>query len=167
MFQNLNNSNEEEYKQEEKKPKINIKNLFQEQNLFLVDLTVSPENKIEVFIDSLKGVNVGTCRTVCKELEALLDRESEDFDLTVSSAGIGYPFKVPQQYEKNLNNLVEVRLQNGNKLQGKLKAYSEKGIVLECEEKQSVEGKKKKETVRVEKNIDFIEIKEVKDIVIF
>ena len=144
-----------------------IERIAQEQNLFLVDLTVSPENKIEVFIDSLKGVNVGTCRTVCKELEALLDRESEDFDLTVSSAGIGYPFKVPQQYEKNLNNLVEVRLQNGNKLQGKLKAYSEKGIVLECEEKQSVEGKKKKETVRVEKNIDFIEIKEVKDIVIF
>lgn len=141
--------------------------IIEEQGVFLVNLTLSPENVIEVYIDSMTGVNVATCREVCKQLEAQLDRESEDFELTVSSAGIGSPFKVPQQYEKNLNKAVEVKLSNGEKIQGILKTYSEKGISLEQEEKRTIEGTKKKETVKVNRNIDFTEIKEVKDIIIF
>ena len=104
---------------------------------------------------------------ISKQLDAQLDRDIEDYDLTVSSAGIGYPFKVPQQYEKNLGNQVEVKLQNGEKLQGTLKSHSEAGIVMECEEKVAVEGKKKKSIVKVEKEIHFTDIKEVKDIVVF
>lgn len=141
--------------------------IIEGQGVFLVNLTLSPENVIEVYIDSMTGVNVATCREVCKQLEAQLDRESEDFELTVSSAGIGSPFKVPQQYEKNLNKAVEVKLSNGEKIQGILKTYSEKGISLEQEEKRTIEGTKKKETVKVNRNIDFTEIKEVKDIIIF
>ena len=94
-----------------------IESILEEGDLFLVDLIVSSENTIEVYIDSLQGVNVGTCRQICKKLEAQLDRETEDFALTVSSAGIGYPFKVPKQYEKNLNKEVEVKLQTGGKIQ--------------------------------------------------
>lgn len=144
-----------------------IESILEGSELFLVDLTVSTEGSIEVYIDSLEGVNVGTCRQVCKKLDAQLDRETEDFALTVSSAGIGYPFKVPKQYEKNLNKEVEVKLQTGGKMQGILKSYSEAGIILECEEKVAVEGKKKKSIVKMDKDIPFTDIKEVKDIVIF
>jgi len=144
-----------------------IETLIEGKGLFLVDLTVSLENEIEVYIDSMTGVNVATCREICKQLEVQLDRENEDFDLTVSSAGIGYPFKVPQQYQKNLNKEIEVKLTNGNKIKGTLTAHTEEGITLRWEEKRAVEGKKKKEIVQVERTLAFSEIKEVKDIVIF
>ena len=144
-----------------------IETMLQGTELLLVDLKVSLENSIEVYIDSLKGINVDSCVAISKQLDAQLDRDIEDYDLTVSSAGIGYPFKVPQQYEKNLGNQVEVKLQNGEKLQGILKSHSEAGIVMECEEKVAVEGKKKKSIVKVEKEIHFTDIKEVKDIVVF
>ena len=130
-----------------------IETILQGTDLFLVDLKVSPDNSIEVYIDSLKGINVDSCVTLSKQLDAKLDRDTEDFELTVSSAGIGYPFKVT--------------LQNGGKLQGILKSHSNTGIVIECEEKVTVEGKKKKSIVKVEKEIHFTDIKEVKDIVVF
>jgi len=144
-----------------------IETILQGTELFLVELKVSPENSIEIYIDSLKGINVDSCATISRQLDAQLDRDIEDYDLTVSSAGIGYPFKVPQQYEKNLGNRVEVKLQNGKKLEGILKSHSETGIVVECEEKVTVEGKKKKSIIKVEKEIPFNDIKEVKDIVVF
>ena len=98
--------------------------ILQGTDLFLVDLSVAADNSIEVEIDAPKGVNVDTCREVSRKLEEQLDRETEDFALTVCSAGIGYPFKVPQQYEKNIGNTVEVKLANGQKLEGTLKAHT-------------------------------------------
>lgn len=136
-------------------------------DLFLVDLSVSADNSIEVEIDAPKGVNVETCRDVSKKLEERLDRETEDFALTVCSAGIGYPFKVAQQYEKNIGNAVEAKLTNGKKVTGILKAHTPEGITMEVEEKVAVEGQKKKTTVKTEKHFQFTEIKEVKDIVTF
>ena len=144
-----------------------IKSILEGSELFLVDVSISADNSLEVYIDSLTGVNVGKCIEVCKKLDAQLDRETEDFAITVASAGIGYPFKVPQQYEKNLNKEVEAKLLTGEKIQGILKSYSDEGIVLECEEKVAVEGKKKKSLVKIDKSIQFKDIKEVKDIVIF
>lgn len=141
--------------------------ILQGTDLFLVDLSVDADNSIEVEIDAPKGVNVDTCREVSRKLEERLDRETEDFALTVCSAGIGYPFKVPQQYEKNIGNTVEVKLANGQKLEGTLKAHTENGITVEVEEKVAAEGKRKKTTVKTEKDIQFSEIKEVKDIVTF
>ena len=141
--------------------------ILQGTDLFLVDLSVAADNSIEVEIDAPKGVNVDTCREVSRKLEERLDRETEDFALTVCSAGIGYPFKVPQQYEKNIGNTVEVKLANGQKLEGTLKAHTENGITVEVEEKVAAEGKRKKTTVKTENDIQFSEIKEVKDIVTF
>ena len=141
--------------------------ILQGTDLFLVDLSVAADNSIEVEIDAPKGVNVDTCWEVSRKLEERLARETEDFALTVCSAGIGYPFKVPQQYEKNIGNTVEVKLANGQKLEGTLKAHTENGITVEVEEKVAAEGKRKKTTVKTEKDIQFSEIKEVKDIVTF
>ena len=141
--------------------------ILQGTDLFLVDLSVAADNSIEVEIDAPKGVNVDTCREVSRKLEERLDRETEDFALTVCSAGIGYPFKVPQQYEKNIGNTVEVKLANGQKLEGTLKAHTENGITVAVEAKVAAEGKRKKTTVKTEKDIQFSEIKEVKDIVTF
>ncbi len=145
-----------------------IESIIRDSELFLVDVHVSADNIIEVEIDSMKGVNVETCRTLNKQIEEILDREVEDFSLTVYSAGIGYPFKVPQQYIKNIGNRVEVLLTNGQKTEGILKAYNENAIIIETQEKQKEEGKKnKKIIVTLEKEIPHTDIKEVKDIIIF
>lgn len=136
-------------------------------DLFLVSATVSGDNKIEILIDSPTGVNITTCMEISRQLEKQLDRDAEDFELTVASAGIGYPFLVEGQYRKNIGNTVEVRLKEAGTLNGVLKAYDGDRIVIECEEKKSVEGKKKKETVKTEKTICLSDIRQIKDVVTF
>ena len=125
--------------------------ILQGTDLFLVDLSVAADNSIEVEIDAPKGVNVDTCREVSRKLEERLDRETEDFALTVCSAGIGYPFKVPQQYEKNIGNTVEVKLATGHKVYVTFKAHTENGITLEVEQKGAADVKRRKTTVKTEK----------------
>lgn len=135
--------------------------------LFLVDLKINKDNRIELYVDSLQGVDIQTCAKISREIEAQLDRNSEDFELTVSSAGIGYPFKVEGQYQKNLNKTVEVKLQDHSRLTGLLTAFDSESITLEYEEKKAVEGKKKKEPESIVKVIPRMEIREIKDIVRF
>lgn len=134
---------------------------------FLVDLKINKDNRIELYVDSLQGVDIQTCAKISREIEAQLDRNSEDFELTVSSAGIGYPFKVEGQYQKNLNKTVEVKLQDHSRLTGLLTAFDSESITLEYEEKKAVEGKKKKELESIVKVIPRMEIREIKDIVRF
>lgn len=141
--------------------------ILSQHNLFLVDLKISKSNVIEIFIDSMQGVNIQTCIDISREIESHLNRDEEDFELTVYSAGIGYPFKVAQQYLKNLNKMVELTFQDNRKLQGILKAYTPEDITLEYEEKKTIEGKKKKEIVKTEQTFPHMEIKEIKDVVIF
>ena len=146
----------------------NITNtILEPRGLFLVDLKISKENVIEIFIDALNGVNIQTCIEVSREIETHMNREEEDFELTVSSAGIGYPFKVEQQYEKNLTKTVEVKLKEGGKQEGLLKAFDAQSVTIEYEEKKVVEGSKKKQLVKTEKIINREEIKEIKDVVKF
>ena len=91
--------------------------------LFLADLKISRDNVIEVYVDSMTGVDIQTCIDLSKEIEKHLDRDAEDFELTVASAGIGYPFKVEQQYAKNVGKPVEAKLKDGRKIEGVLKAF--------------------------------------------
>lgn len=135
--------------------------------LFLVDLSVSKSNVIEIFIDAQNGVNIQTCMQISREIEQHFDRDIEDFELTVASAGIGYPFKVEGQFQKNIGKTVEVRLNDNTKLTGILTAVFPDMIHVECEEKKVVEGKKKKELVKAEKQIERKDIKQIKDIVTF
>lgn len=144
-----------------------VTSLLENSSLFLVNATVTGENKIEVLIDSPTGVNITTCMEISRQLEEKLDRETEDFELTVASAGIGYPFLVEGQYKKNIGNAVEIRLKDNAILSGILKAFNGDNIIVETEERKTIEGKKKKATIVTEKNIFLADIKQIKDIVTF
>ena len=85
---------------------------------FLVDLQVSPDDKIVVEIDHADGVWINDCEDLSRFIEAHLNRDEEDYELEVGSAGIGQPFKVHQQYVNNIGNEVEVMDQEGHKLKG-------------------------------------------------
>ena len=66
---------------------------------FMTDLTVSADDRIVVEIDHADGVWIEDCVELSKFIESRLDREEEDYELEVGSAGIGQPFKVVRQYE--------------------------------------------------------------------
>ena len=144
-----------------------IEPVLTEHHLFLVELKISKDYVIEVFVDALEGVNIQTCIAVSREIESSLNRDEEDFELTVSSAGLGYPFKVEQQYQKNLGKSVEIKLNDHTKLNGILLRFTPEEIVIEQEEKKIIEGSKRKQLVKTERTIVRNDIKEIKDIVKF
>ena len=88
--------------------------------LFLVDVTVTPDNNITVEVDSMESVDIDECVKLTRDIEAVFDRDVEDYQLEVGSAGLTSPFKVKEQYVKNIGNQVEVLTRDGRKLKGTL-----------------------------------------------
>ncbi len=126
-------------------------------DLFLVELKISVGNKILVFIDSNDGVTIAECITLSKHIESHLDREAEDFELEVSSAGLEHAFKCIQQYHKNIGKTVAVVLKDSPlKLTGTLLSATEQEIGLDV-----VPAKKKK--VEAESTIQKIEMSKIKE----
>ena len=134
---------------------------------FLVDATVDDQNKITVEIDHKDGVWIEDCCELSKFIEEHFDREVEDFELEVGSAGIGQPFKVVQQYINNIGYDVELLTADGIKMEGCLKDADENGFSVLVQEKQKVEGKKRPQLVEVEKKFCYSDVKWVKSIIDF
>lgn len=132
-------------------------------DMFIVECKVSPAGEIELLIDSDTAVKLEDCATLNRAIEEELDREVEDFALMVASAGIGSELKLIRQYRKIIGQSVEVLLNDGIKLLAKLDEVTDDGIVLSYEEKQVVEGKKRKQTVLVTKSYAWEEIKYTKE----
>lgn len=132
-------------------------------DLFVVECTSTPGNEIELTIDSDTSVGIDACAELSRAVEAELDREEEDFSLTVMSAGIGSELRSLRQYRKLVGRSVEVLLTSGIKILAKLDEVSEEGITLSYEEKQAVEGKKKKQLVKVTRSYSFDQIKYTKE----
>ena len=132
-------------------------------DMFVVECKVSPMGDIELLIDSDTAVKLEDCAALNRAIEAELDREVEDYSLMVASAGIGSELKQLRQYKKILGSSVEVLLKDGVKVLAKLNDATESGIQISYEEKQLVEGKKRKVTVEVTKDFAWEEIKYVKE----
>lgn len=132
-------------------------------DMFVVECKVSPMGDIELLIDSDTAVKLEDCAALNRAIEAELDREVEDYSLMVASAGIGSELKQLRQYKKILGSSVEVLLKDGMKILAKLDDANEEGITLSYEEKQLVEGKKRKVTVQVTKSYKWEEIKYTKE----
>ena len=132
-------------------------------DLFVVECTSTPGNAIELTIDSDTSVGIDACAELSRAIEAELDREEEDFSLTVMSAGIGSELRSLRQYRKLVGRPAEVLLTNGVKILAKLDEATEEGITLSYEEKQAVEGKKKIQLVTVTRTYPFSEVKWTKE----
>lgn len=118
------------------------------QGLFLIEVTVSKDNDVEITIESEEGiVELDDCVALSRYFESRFDREQEDYSLTVTSAGLDQPFKVLKQYLKAVGSKVEVQLKGGKKMVAVLQAADEESITLKYSVKEAVEGKKKKELV--------------------
>ena len=116
--------------------------------LYIIEVTVSKDNDVEVTIESEEGkVELEDCVAISRFFETKFDRETEDYSLTVTSAGLDQPFKVLKQFVKAVGKKVEVQLKGGKKMVAVLEAADEESITLKYSQKESVEGKKKKEIV--------------------
>ena len=116
--------------------------------LYIIEVTVSKDNDVEVTIESEEGkVELEDCVAISRFFETKFDRETEDYSLTVTSAGLDQPFKVLKQFVKALGKKVEVQLKGGKKMVAVLEAADEESITLRYSQKEAVEGKKKKEVV--------------------
>jgi ribosome maturation factor RimP len=134
-------------------------------NMFLVEVIVTPDNRIEVSLDSITGVSIDDCVRVSRFIENNLNREEEDYELMVASAGLSEPLKILKQYEKNIGKEVEVVLKNGQKKTGILRAATGLTITIEYEVKELVEGKKRKQTVVKTEEWKLEDIKSTKAVV--
>ena len=132
-------------------------------DMFVVECKTSPMGDIELLVDSDTAVKLEDCAALNRAIEAELDREVEDYSLMVASAGIGSELKLLRQYHKIIGLTVEVLLKDGVKILAKLCKADNEGIELSYEEKQQVEGKKRKVTVEVTKTYAWDDIKYVKE----
>lgn len=128
-------------------------------DLFVVEVRVSPANEIVVTVDSDTQVGIDRCVELSRSIEGALDREQEDFELTVMSAGIGQPLKMLRQYRKLIGRPVEVILKDGGKIVGNLTDASETSIAVEYEERVAVDGKKRKQLVTTRRELSLDEVK--------
>lgn len=111
---------------------------------FLVDVSVSTDNVIVVEIDNEAGIDIDFCVELSRYIESKLDRDSEDFELEVGSAGLTAPFKVKGQYRKNLGREVELLTKDGRKLTGLLSAVADDTFSVDITTMVKPEGAKRK-----------------------
>ena len=136
--------------------------------LFVVSLKISSNNSIVVELDKHEGgVSVKDCVSVSRNIEHNLDREEEDFELSVTSAGLDKGLRVFPQYKKNIGREVEVKLIEGADIKGKMIDATEEQIVVQTTRKEKVEGKKKKEIIVEDHVLPMSNIKETKIVISF
>lgn len=134
---------------------------------FLVDIEISPDDRIVVEIDHADGVWIEDCVELSKYIEDRLDRDDEDYELEVGSAGLGQPFKVPQQYMNFIGQTVEVLDADGTKVKGILKSVDGNDFIVTVSEKVKVEGKKRPVMMDVDHTYQMDKVKYTKYLISF
>ena len=107
-----------------------VNNALEGSDKFLVNLKITPDNRIFVDIDGDNGITVDDCIELSRTIEGQLDRDAEDFELNVSSAGADQPLKLVRQYRKNVGRDLEVVMFDGKEAEGTLENADDNGIVL-------------------------------------
>lgn len=110
---------------------------------FVVDISVSPDDKVVVEIDHAEGVWIDDCVELSRYIESRLNRDEEDYELEVGSAGIGQPFKIPRQYQIHIGDDVEVMTSDNRKLTGTLKDANDDHFTIIIKEKIKPKGAKR------------------------
>ena len=121
---------------------------------FLVDVELKPNNVIVVYADADAGLSIDQIKMINRKIEGELDRDVEDFNLTVSSPDLNKPLKIWRQYKKNVGRTLKVKFQD-RQAEGDLVEVREEDITL------SIPGKKKKDPATV-LTIAFADINEAK-----
>lgn len=144
-----------------------VEEWLKDKEYFLVDIEISPDDRIVVEIDHADGVWIEDCVELSKFIEDRLNRDEEDYELEVGSAGLGQPFKVSQQYINFVGQMVEVLDADGTKVKGTLKSVDGNDFVVTVSEKVKVEGKKRPVLMDVDHTYQMDKVKYTKYLISF
>ena len=102
-----------------------------ESDRFLVEVKIKPGNIIEVYVDADSAVNIDHCIEISRFIESKLDRDVEDFELSVFSWGLSGALRMDRQMQKYLGKDVEVKSKELGKIQGKLVSFDAEKAEIE------------------------------------
>ena len=142
----------------EKAEKLIHEAIQENPDLFLIEYSISADNRIEVCVDGDNGLPVEEIVRISRHIEHNLDREENDFSLTVSSPGLSRPLEIPRQFKKNIGRKLKVKTEE-TELKGELTEVTEDGIVLEWKQREKKPKGKGKHTVEKKEKILFSDIK--------
>lgn len=144
-----------------------VEEWIEDKDYFVVDIVISPDAKIVVEIDHEQGVWIDDCVELSRFIESRLNRDEEDYELEVGSAGIGQPFKVKRQYAIHIGDEVEVLAADGKKWSGVLKEAREDNFTISTVQKIKEEGAKRPKLTEVDLTFGYEEIKYTKYLISF
>ena len=132
--------------------KENIQKLLSEAlslqpDLFLIDLHIDDQLRVQVVLDGDNGVSLEQCIKVSRHIEHQLDREVHDFSLEVSSAGATHPLKMVRQYKKNIGRKLAVHTIDNDNFKATLTQADDDQITLEWKAREPKPIGKGKHTV--------------------
>lgn len=136
---------------------------LQDGPLFFTRVHVKPGNKISVFLDGDAGVAIDDCVSLSRYIESKLNRDKEDFELEVSSHGVGQPLEIPRQFIRNVGHAVRILLKDGTVIMGKMLKADEHGFIAET----MIKEKPRAKALPISRAFQYSECKEVKIIVSF
>ena len=136
-------------------------------DLFLIDFTLHPDNKISVIIDGDNGVTVEDCMFMSRTIENNLDREDDDFSIDVASAGATSPLVNLRQYKKNVGRTLQIKATSDLKIEGVLTAVDDVEVTLEWEAKEPKPVGKGNVKVKKQAKIKYDDVLEAKVIIKF
>jgi hypothetical protein len=125
---------------------------------YLVDVVIGADNAIVVEIDHDEAVSIDDCVALSQYIEQHLDRDAEDYELEVTSAGLDRPFKIVRQYRKHIGSEIELKPREGALRTGMLKDADETGVTLTVAKKVKPEGARRKTTVYEDETYRYDEI---------
>lgn len=139
-----------------------VEDFLQETPIFVVDIKVKAGNKITILLDKDNGnITIDDCVALTRHIESKFDRDVEDYDLMVSSAGIGQPLKLQRQYVKIIGKEVDIEYNDKTTAKGVLVAADSEKVTVK------IVSKVKKEIIEQLKEIPFSMIKSVKEVISF
>lgn len=93
---------------------------------------------VKVIIDKITGITLDDIALVTKQLSDKLDELNEittPYTLEVTSPGVDRPLTERRHWQKNLNRLVKVDLQDGRSLVGRISVIGDQQVTLIIKDK--------------------------------
>ena len=126
---------------------------------FLVEVKVKPNNVIEVYVDADTAVNIDHCAELSRFINEKLDRDVEDYELSVFSWGLSGALKLDRQLQKYVGKDVEVKTKETGKVMGKLVRFDAENVEFAPAPKKASKKKPAEEQANLLLNRKTTEIK--------
>lgn len=107
-------------------------------DVFIIDIVSKRvhQDNLVIRVDTDLGINLDECRNVSRTIGRWLDEEEPfeyEYNLEVTSPGLGEPLLLPRQYKKEVGRNVHVIFKDGIVIDGKLIEATETDFTVEPE----------------------------------